>query len=87
MDLLTYYDQPNGMWLRLAFLGGARFFIEELHPRNFIGQVQVLSPPCFLRLLENLRSGTHNEIEFPQFQFSFAKFVTNLDMQFQLLVI
>ena len=39
LDLLTYYDQPNGMWLKLDFLGGARFLIEELHPRNFIGQV------------------------------------------------
>ncbi|QHO59899.1 uncharacterized protein DS421_3g102800 [Arachis hypogaea] len=28
LDLLTYYDQPNGMWLKLAFLGAARFLIE-----------------------------------------------------------
>ncbi|XLT44937.1 hypothetical protein HN873_037541, partial [Arachis hypogaea] len=55
----------------------------ELHPRNFIGQVQVPSSPCFLRLPENLQSGAHNEIEFSQFKFSFAKFVTNSDMQFQ----
>ena len=82
MDLLTYYDQPNRMWLKLDFLGGARFLIEELHPRNFIGQVQVPSPPCFLRLHEDIQSRAHNEIEFPQFQFSFVKFVTNSDMQF-----
>ncbi|XLS61721.1 hypothetical protein HN51_015949 [Arachis hypogaea] len=86
LDLLTYYDQPNGIWLKLAFLRGARFFIEELRPRNFIGQVQVPSPPCFLRLPENIQSGAHNEIEFSQFKFSFAKFVTNSDMQFQRLV-
>ncbi|XP_057756215.1 uncharacterized protein LOC130975433 [Arachis stenosperma] len=86
LDLLTYYDQPNGMWLKLDFLGGARFLIEKLHPQNFIGQVQVPSPPCFLRLPENFRSGAHNEIQFPQFKFSFAKFVTNSDMQFQRLI-
>ena len=87
LDLLTYYDQPNGMWLKLAFLGGAQFLIEELFPWNFIGQVQVPSPPYFLRLSENLQSGAHNEIEFSRFKFSFAKFVTNSDMQFQRLVI
>ncbi|KAL4329583.1 hypothetical protein AHAS_Ahas13G0314600 [Arachis hypogaea] len=43
-------------------------------------KVLVPSPPCFLRLPGDLRSGAHNEIKFPQFKFSFAKFVSNSDM-------
>ncbi|XLT72296.1 hypothetical protein HN873_028722, partial [Arachis hypogaea] len=50
---------------------------------SFVGQVQVSSLLCFLCLPRDLRSGAHNEIEFPQFKFSFAKFVSNSDMQFQ----
>ncbi|QHO19004.1 uncharacterized protein DS421_11g325250 [Arachis hypogaea] len=68
LDLLTYYDQPNGMWVKLVFLERTRFLIEELFPRSFVGQVQVPSPPCFIRLSEDLRSRAHNEIEFPQFK-------------------
>ncbi|MED6145983.1 hypothetical protein PIB30_030321, partial [Stylosanthes scabra] len=46
LDMLIYYNQPNGMWLKLVyFVGGAQFFIEKLYPRNFEGKVQIPTPP------------------------------------------
>ncbi|KAL4305461.1 hypothetical protein AHAS_Ahas16G0080600 [Arachis hypogaea] len=60
LNLLTYYDQPNGMWVKLVFLGGARFFIEKLFSRSFVGQVQV--PSCNTLPHKALHLGCKTEV-------------------------